>query len=406
MNSEDKLAVIGIAELPTGWFPEQTCINMAIEVAKQAILDAGIEKNDIDAVLILPPLSMELDEHELTCGRIVEELGLNGVKFLFQTQGGGDSTVMAKVSARGLIISGVAEIVLAVQSQHYSGVTGEEMRRFFSTNAGNYEEWEYPYGMTYNNMVALTAQRFMYETGLTDEQRASLTVSLRKWAQLNPHARFRKDLTIEAVLNSKMISSPLHTYECNILSDGAGAFILTSGEKARLIAKKPPVYILGEGHGGVTHFSMIQKSDKDFTRMGYDKAAKIAFEKAGLTVKDVDVAELYGSYPILDLMLFEDIGFCQRGEGGAMYLAGDTSPGGKIPVNTNGEIQQGHSGLGVGMSTFIEAVRQLRGEAGERQVKDAKIALVADAGGQIMDSHVTILGRELRKRKERQFANN
>ena len=395
MKSEDALAVIGYSEFPTGWFPQETCMSMAIEVAKGAILDAGIDKNDIEALLILPPLSMELDEHELTCGRLVEELGLNGVKFLFQTQGGGDSTVMAKITARGLINSGMAEVVLIIQTQAYSSVTGEEMRRFFSTNAGNYEEWEYPYGMTYNNMVALVTQRYMYETGLNDEQRASLVVSLRKWAQLNPHARFRKDLTVQDVLNSRVISTPLHVYECNVLSDGAGAFIVTGAKKAKSVAKKPVVYVLSEGHGGVTHFSMIQKRDKDFTRMGYDKAARIAFEEAGLTVKDVDVAELYGSYPILDLILFEDIGFCHRGEGGAMYLAGDTSPGGIMPVNTNGEIQQGHSGLGVGMSTFLEAVRQLRGEAGERQVKDAKIALVACAGGQIMDSHVTILTNEL-----------
>ena len=233
MNSTDRLAVIGYAELPTGWFPDKTCVDMAIEVTKQVILDAGVNKNDIDALLILPPLSMELEEHELTCGILVEEFGLNGVKFLSQVQGGGCSTVMAKITARGLITSGVADMVLVVQAQAYSSITPEEGRRFFSTNSGNYEEWEYPYGMTYNNMVALVAQRYTYETGLTDEERASLTVSLRRWAQLNPNARFRKNLTIQDVLKSKMISTPLHMYECNILSDGAGAFIITSAEKAK-----------------------------------------------------------------------------------------------------------------------------------------------------------------------------
>jgi acetyl-CoA acetyltransferase len=395
MKDADKMAVIGMAELPTGWFPERSCISSFLEVTKEAILDAGIDKNDIHALIVLPPLSMELDEHDVTCGRIVEELGLNGVKFVFQTNAGGSSTVAAKIAAKGLLISGAAEIVLVAQAQAYSSVTGEEMRRFFSTNSGHYEEWEYPYGMTYNNMVALVAQRYMYETGLTDTQRASLVVSLRQWAQLNPHARFRKPMTVEDVLNSKMVSTPLHAYECNVLSDGAGAFILTRADNVTSIGKKRPVYILGEGHGGISHFSMIQKPDKDFTSLGYEKAARIAFAKAGITVNDVDVAEIYGSYPILDLIEFEDIGFCRKGEGGAMYESGDLSPGGKIPTNTNGEIQQGHSGLGVGMATFLEAVRQLRGEAGERQVKDAKIALIADTGGQVMDSHVTILGNEL-----------
>jgi acetyl-CoA C-acetyltransferase len=269
------------------------------------------------------------------------------------------------------------------------------MRRFFSTNSGHYEEWEYPYGMTYNCMVALVAQRYMYETGLTPEQHASAAVTLRRWAQLNPHARFRKDMTIEDVLNSRMVSTPLHMYECNVLCDGAHAFIVTSAEKAKSIAKKPPVYILGEGHGGLTHFSMVQKPDRDITRLGFDRATKMALEEAGVKLEDVDVAEIYGSYPTFDLMLFEEIGFCKRDEVGKLFLEGYCAPGGKMPVSTNGEIQQGHSGLGVGMATFIEGVRQLRGEAGERQVKDAKVALVTDAGGQIMDSHVTILGKEL-----------
>jgi acetyl-CoA acetyltransferase len=395
MKAKDTIAVIGMAELPTGWFPEKSCIDSYIEVTRAAILDAGIDKNAIDAVIVLPPLSMEQDEHEVTCGRIVEELGLNSVKFMFQTIAGGSSTVAAKIAAKSLLTDGTAEIVLVAQGQAYSRVSGEEMRRFFSTNSGNYEEWEYSYGMTYSNMVALVAQRYEYETGLTERQRASLAVSLRQWAQLNPHARFRKPMSVDDVLNSRMVTTPLHVYELNVLCDGAGAFLLARADKAKTIGKKPPVYVLAAGHGGVSHFSMIQKPDKDFTRLGYDKAAKIAFDKAGITVGDVDVAEIYGSYPILDLIEFEDIGFAKWGEGGAMYEAGVTSPGGSIPVNTNGEIQQGHSGLGVGMATFLEGVRQIRGEAGERQIRNAKVCLVADTGGQIMDSHVTLLGKEL-----------
>lgn len=384
-----------MAELPTGWFPERSCINSYLHVARDAILDAGIDKGQIDGLVILPPLSMELDKHEVTCGRIVEELGLDSVRTHAQTNAGGSSTVAAKVLARALLTCGGANVVLVVQAQAYSSVTAEEMHRFFSTNSGHYEEWEYPYGMTYNNMVALIAQRYMYEKGLTDEQRASLTTSLRQWAQLNPNARFRKPLSIEDVLASKMVSTPLHAYECNVLSDGAGAFLVTTADRVAQVGGKPPVYLLGEGHGGISHFSMIQKPDRDFTTFGYGRAAKLAFEQAGIDIEDVHVAEIYGSYPILDLIEFEDIGFCESGEGGAIYASGATSPGGTIPVNTNGEIQQGHSGLGVGMASFLEGVRQIRGEAGARQVPNARFALIADTGGQIMDSHVTILGKEL-----------
>lgn len=202
-------------------------------------------------------------------------------------------------------------------------------------------------------------------------------------------------MTIEDILNSKMVSTPLHSLECNVLSDGATAFIVTSAKKAKKISKKP-VYILGEGHGGVTHFSIVQKFDRDITRFGFDRAAQAAFKEAGITLKDVDVAEIYGSYPAIDLIHFEELGFAKRGEGYKYFLEGRTWPGGDIPISTNGEIQQGHSGLGVGMAVLVEGVRQIRGEAGERQVKDCKIALVTEVGGQIMDSHVILLGKELR----------
>lgn len=395
MNADNMIAVVGMAEHPTGWFPDKTCMDLYLFVTKEAILDAGIDKNEIDAVIVLPPLSLERDKHEVSCGRIIEELGLNNVKHMFQVNAGGSSTAVAKIAARSLLISGAAKYVIIVQAQSYSSVTKEEMIRFFSTNSGNYEEWESPYGMTYNNMVALIAQRYEFETGLTERQRGSLVVSLRKWAELNPSARFRKPLDVDAVLNSKLVSTPLHAYELNILSDGAGAFIVAKADGAKKIGKKHPVYILAEGHGGVSHFSMIQKPDRDFTRFGYDKAAKIALSGSGITIEDIDVAEIYGSYPIMDLIEFEDVGFARRGEGGKIYEMGETSPGGKIPVNTNGEIQQGHTGLGVGMATFLEGVRQIRGDAGERQVKNAKICLVTVTGGQVMDSHVTILGKEL-----------
>lgn len=395
MSAENMIAVVGMAEHPTGWFPDKSCFDLYLHVTKGAILDAGIDKNDIDAMITMPPLSMERDKHEVGCGRIVEELGLNGVKYMFQVNAGGSTTAAAKIAAKSLLNSGAAKFVIIVQAQSYSSVTKEEMVRFFSTNSGNYEEWEYPYGMTYNNMVALIAQRYAFETGLTERQRASLVVSLRKWAVLNPNARFRKPLNVDDVLNSKMVSTPLHAYELNILSDGAGAFIVTKASRAKKVGGKPPVYILAEGHGGVSHFSMIQKPDRDFTRFGYDKAAKIALLEAGITIEDVDVAEIYGSYPIMDLIEFEDVGFAKRGDGGKMYDAGETSPGGKIPVNTNGEIQQGHSGLGVGMATFLEGVRQIRGDAGERQVRNAKICLVTVTGGQVMDSHVTVLGKDM-----------
>ncbi|MBW1855857.1 MAG: thiolase family protein [Deltaproteobacteria bacterium] len=395
-DREEKFAIIGIGEIPSGWYPETTCIDQAVKVIKEAVLDAGISKDDIGALLIPPPLAGEKDEYHLSFSRIVEEMGLKGVKYNFQVAGWWASPMMAIQSAKGVIFNDTAEIAIVLQSQHFSSATEEDMRWFFQrNNLGFYREWEQPYGISYKSMVALITQRYMYETGLTPEQHASVIESLRKWAQLNPHARFRKDLTVEDVLNSEMESSPLHTGECGVFSDGATAFIVTSAEKAKSIAKKPPVYILGEGHAGPPYYSFVQKSDRDFTRLGVDRAAKMAIDDAGIKLEAVDIFELYAGYPIFYIMQIEEIGLCQRGEGGKYFMEGNADPGGKTPVSTNGGIQQGDTGIGVAMTPIIEGVCQLRGESGKRQVMDAKIALTTNFGNQMMDSHVTILGKEM-----------
>ena len=394
MKDKNKLAVIGVGELPRGWFPETNCVGQAVEVIRETILDAGIDKDEIGVVIVSPPMLAETDEYHLTFGRLREELGLTGLRCNFQLQGGGASAAVALKAARGMINTNVTEMVLIVISQHYSGVPDEDWPRLYAFYSGQYEEWEKPYGMTYDSLAALVAQRYMYETRLAPEQLASVAVTLRKWAQLNPNARLREPLTIEDVLNSAMVSTPLHALErCNVFSDSALALIVTTAEVAKARAKKP-VYVLGEGHGGATHLSIMQKPDKDFTRFGFDRAAQMALEEAGVRLEDVDVVELGGSYPILDLIQFEELGFCNRGEGGQLFREGHCAPGGRLPVGTNGEIQPAYSGLG-GMSAFVEGVRQIREEAGERQVKDAKLAMVTNIAGQAMDSHVIILGKQL-----------
>lgn len=397
--SKDKLkgriAVLGTGEVPTGWFPQRSAMDSAIEACAQAITDSGVNKNEIGAVIVVPPLGGACLSYQLTFGRLIEGLGLRGCNFTMQANAGGSSTMAALQTARGLISSGAAENVLVAHTQQWSNLSPEALVRFFQENAGQYEEWEFSYGMTYNAMVAMVAQRYMYETGTTPEQIASVVVSLRKWAALNPNCRFKKPVTLEDVMNSKMIASPLRMFECNVLSDGASAFVVTSAEAAQNTTDKP-VYILGEGHGGATHFSMIQKPDKDFTRWGFDKAGKMALEKAGVELKDISIAQIYMAYPHFHLMVLEELGFCKRGEAGAFVMEGHTCPGGKLPMTTTGDaIGQGHTGTGVGMAVFVESVRQLREQCGERQVKGAEFILESSAGGAYMDSHVTILGKEI-----------
>lgn len=388
-----RVAIVGIGEVPSGRFPEREPIVAAVASARQAIIDAGIKKEEIDAVVPTAALWSGQYNTELVCCRIVEELGLGGkAKMNFQVFSGGSSCCnMLKVSA-GLILLGLARCVLCVHSDRLgTGVTGQGGIDLFST-AGISKEWEAPYGLHYSAIAGLVTRRYMFETGTTEEQLASVCVSNRKWAELNPNAMFRKPLTVEEVMASKMLSTPLRAKESNVLADGGAAFVVTSAERARELTDRP-VYLLGEG-SRVTHFALSQ--EPDLTRFAWAEAAEEAYRKAGLTPEDIDVAEIYDSYPVFQLIGLEELGFCRRGEAGAFVYEGNTWPGGKLPMTTNGGmLSQGHTGAGGGVALMVEAARQLMGKAGDRQVKGARFAVVTATGGTYMDSYVTILGTEV-----------
>ena len=391
-NLKGKVAIVGIGEVPTGRFPETAAIYHAIESAKLAIRDAGIDKDEIDysmptAALFSPPFNTEL----VTC-RVVEELGLKNCKKNCQVFAGGSSSSCGLQMAGGLITSGAAQFVLFVHAERLgTGLSAQGGIDLFA-QAGISAEWEVPYGQHYSSIAALSTTRYKYETGCTDEELAAVCVSNRKWAELNPNAAFRKPMTIEEVLSSKMLSTPLRAKMSNMLFDGGAAFVLTSAERARDLTDKP-VYILGEG-GAVTHFAFSQ--EPDVSRFGWAEAGQQAFEEAGLTPQDIDVAEIYDSYPIYQIIGFEELGFCERGEAGKIFMRGDTWPGGRIPCTTDGGmLSKGHIGAGGAVSLMVEAARQLMGKAGERQVEDAKFAVETATGGTYMDAQVTIFGTEI-----------
>lgn len=388
-----KAAIVGIGEVPTGRFPESACIVFAIDSCRQAIIDAGINKNDIDYVIPTGSMFSPAYNTEMCTSRIVEELGLaRKTASNFQIFSGGSSTSNIFKTAAGLIELGLAKNILCVHSDKLAtGITAQGGIDLFST-AGISAEWEVPFGMHYSAIAALTMQRFMFETGTTQEQLASVCVSNRKWAQLNPNAMHRKPLTIEEVLASKVLSEPLHAKESNMLADGGSAFIITSAERAKDLTDCP-VYLLGEG-SLVTHHVFSQETD--LTRLGFVEAAETAYREAGLRPQDMDIAELYDSYAIYQLIALEALGLCERGEAGAFVQAGNTWPGGKLPMTTNGGmLSQGHTGAGGSFAIVVETVRQLMGKAGERQVKGAKFAIETSTGGTYMDSHVAIFGNEI-----------
>ena len=387
-----KAAIVGIGEVPTGRFAEKAAIYHAIESAKQAIRDSAINKDEIDYVMPTAALFSPAFNTELVTCRIAEELGLKNCKKNCQVFAGGSSSSCGLELAGSLVTSGAAKNVLFVHADKLgTGVTAQGAIDLFAT-AGISSEWEVPYGQHYSAIAALTTTRYKYETGCTDEHLAAVCVSNRKWAELNPNAFFRKPLTIEEVMASKMLSSPLRAKMSNMLFDGGAAFVLTSAERARDLPNKP-VYILGES-GVVTHFVFSQ--EPDLTRFGWAKAARAAFDEAGLTPKDIDVAEIYDSYPVYQIIGLEELGFCKRGEAGEVFMRGETWPGGRLPTTTNGGmLSQGHTGAGGAVALMVEAARQLMGKAGERQVEGARFAVETATGGTYMDAQVTVLGTEV-----------
>jgi acetyl-CoA C-acetyltransferase len=391
MRQKSVGAITGIGEVPSGKYPQRPEIDAAVAAARDAILDAGLEAKDIDVVMPTGALASRQFNVDLVFSRICEELGLlRTASMNVQVFAGGASSSAMLTIAEALVAVGSARNVLCIHSDAVGSLPKQVGIDLFSTT-GVCEEWEKPYGHNMNAVGALIARRYMHETGTTEEELASVCVSLRKWAQLNPHAMYRKPLTIDEVMESKMIADPLRALECNMLADGASAFVVSRASDARHHTRTP-VYI--RGHGGlVTHYSVSQ--DTDLASLGFREAASKAYEKAGLGPKDIHIAEIYDAYPIFPLISLDGLQLCGGERAGAFVKAGHTDPGGRLPMTTNGGmLSQGHTGAGGGVAILVEAARQLMGKAGERQVKDAVNAVETASGGTWMDSQVAILSRE------------
>jgi acetyl-CoA acetyltransferase len=236
----------------------------------------------------------------------------------------------------------------------------------------------------------MVARRHRYEFGTTIEQLAEISVSTRYNASLNPDAYYTDPITIDDVLNSRMIADPFTKLHCCIRSDGGGAIVLASEERARDCAKAP-VWILGTGEA-VSHTTMSEW--EDFTSSPCVESGRLAFERAGVTPEDIDVCELYDAFTSMLLLTIEGLGFCKKGEGGPFVEGGTLRVGGALPTNTDGGgLSCCHPGMR-GMFLLVEATRQLRGECGPRQVPDARLACVNGTGGWFSSAATTILGTD------------
>jgi acetyl-CoA acetyltransferase len=239
-------------------------------------------------------------------------------------------------------------------------------------------------------MYALAASRHMHEYGTTREQLAEVAVAAREWAKLNPKAFKRDDLAVEDVLASRMISSPLSLLDCCLVTDGGGALVVTSAERGKDL-RKAPVYLLGAGEA---HWHRNISQMPDLTVTAAAESGLRAYEMAGVRPEDVDVAMLYDAFTINTILFLEDLGFCEKGEGGTFLEGGRIAPGGELAVNTNGGgLSYNHPGM-YGLLLLIEAVRQLRGECGERQVEGAEVALAHGNGGVLSSQVTAVLGTQ------------
>jgi len=361
-------AIVGVADdvSPTG---ELDRTGRALEVAMvlDALEDAGLSLADVDGVC-----------HPESAVAFAEYLGIHPV-FTESTMTGGSSYEVHVEHAAAAIAAGVCDVVVSVYAATpHSDRTHDRPRgrRGFS-GPNPLAEWDMPYGLrTPMGPYALAAARHMHEFGTTSEQLAQIAVSTRQWASLNPRARYRDPLTIDDVLASRLEVSPLHLLDCCLVTDGAGAFVMTSAARARTL-RKPPVYVLGAATC-TDHMGISQMPDLT-TTPGAVSGAR-AFAMAGMKPDDVDVLMGYDSFTITALLHLEDLGFCKKGEGGPFVADGHLGPGGTLAMNTNGGgLSFTHPGM-YGMFLLTEATRQLRGECGGRQVPGAAVAVAHGSG--------------------------
>ena len=376
-----RVAIVGVAESDEmGKLPHKSAFALHAEAARNALADAGLTKSDVDAVF-----SAGL----WMAGETAEYLGIRP-RYADGTQIGGCSFLAHVQHAMAAIDAGVCEVALVTHGESGASRIGMPGTRFGPDSTRL--QYEAPFGIAGPPTgYALAAARHMHEFGTTSEQLAELAVSTRKWAQLNPKAMMRDPLTVEQVLASRMISWPLHLLDCCLVTDAGGAVVVTSAERAKDLPKKP-VYVLGSGEA-TTHVMVSQMPDFarwDAARMSGERA----FAMSGVRHADVDVAMFYDAFTIVPVMGLEATGFCKPGEGGAFVSGGRTAPGGAFPMNTNGGgLSYQHTGM-YGIFTMIEAVRQLRGECGPRQVADAKTAICHGLGGMFSSAATLLLGTE------------
>lgn len=379
MSVRARTAIVGAAETTRiGVVPDMSALEMHAESARLALADAGLALSDVDGVAAagISPIT------------VAHNLGI-APTYVDATSIGGCSFLVHVRHAAAAITAGLADVVLITHGESGRSRVGAPPR--VADPASPLGQFEAPYGTAGPpTMFPIGVLRYMKEFGLTHEQLASVAVAQRRWAARVPRAMFREEITVEDVLASRLIAYPMHLLECCLVTDGGGALVVTSAERARARpGPKPPVYVLGAGEAAET--PIVSMMEDFTTSKAFRLSSARAFAEAGVGPADVDHLMVYDAFAHLPIYGLEDLGFVGRGEAGAFIAEGHTSPGGRLPMNTNGGgLSYTHTGM-YGMFLVQEAVRQVRGEAAA-QVPDVEISVAQGVGGMFMSAGTLVLG--------------
>ncbi|HET7738881.1 MAG TPA: hypothetical protein VFK32_09930 [Tepidiformaceae bacterium] len=374
------VAIVGAAETTQlGVIPNMSQLELHIDAAKNAMKDCGLNPDDIDGVATTG-----------ITGELVNYFGIEP-RWVDATSLGGCSFMLHVRHAAAAINEGLCHTVLITHGE--SGKSRVGVSRFGADPASYSGQFESPFGVAGPpSMFTIPVLRYMKEYNLSHEKLAMVSVVQREWAAKNPRATFKDPITVDDVLNSRMIAYPFHLLECCLVTDGGGALILTSAERAKDFPTKP-VYILGTGESMELPMSMVSQMEDFTSSRAFKTSAKQAFAEAGITHSDVDHLMIYDAFAHLPIYGLEDLGFVGKGEGGDFIADGNTRPGGKLPLNTNGGgLSYMHSGM-YGMYALQESVRQIRGIA-PAQVPGAKISVCQGVGGMFATAGTIIMTNE------------
>jgi acetyl-CoA acetyltransferase len=384
-TSGRRVAVVGVALSDLGRVDDKTELQLHQQAITRAVADAGLTKADVDGFCstgtgVIAPIE------------VAEYVGLTGqLRWVESTTVGGSTWEFMARHAAVAISQGLVDVVVL----SYASTTRADLKRGVRTSNLNFGardnlQFDTPYGHTLVSKYAMSAQRHMAKYGTRVDQLAAIAVAARANASLNPEAYYRDPITIDDVLSSRPIADPLTKLQCCLRSDGGGAIVLAAEDRVPDTLKKP-AWILGTGEA-ISHVTISEWPD--VTQSPCVRSGREAFAMAGVTPADIDVCQIYDSFTITVLVTLEGLGFCAPGEGGSFVEDGRLRYDGALPTNTDGGgLSACHPGMR-GMFLIVEAVRQLRGESGPRQVPDARLACVNGTGGWFSSASTMILGTE------------